>query len=349
MNRYMVEHFPFADLCRFLCFGTERSDLLAKREFMTGTGESFVRRHLSLPSSDQLQSFILREKICRFDVGASYIFPPARRTADGPENCPVLRELTFDMDLKDYDDVRGCGCSGNDRCCLCWPLVATSAVVVHRLLKEVFGYRRIMWVYSGMKGFHCWISDPEAVTLDDAARNLIFGAIQRPDSDGFDVRRSPAFLDVVRTSLVPFFFDFYLKNHAAAAESMLNSAHRRGNTARHLCGAGELTARKLRILADEWLEGGVAVPGCPNFSDVLFRTVYPRLDAAVTVQISHMMKTPFSIHRATGAASIFLAPEELLNDYRAFPVVDENGTCSDPEALRLALERFGRYSRFTEI
>lgn len=44
---------------------------------------------------------------------------------------PVSRELVFDIDLTDYDDVRTCG-SGGHICTACWPLMAV-AIKVSRL------------------------------------------------------------------------------------------------------------------------------------------------------------------------------------------------------------------------
>lgn len=41
---------------------------------------------------------------------------------------PVERELVFDVDLTDYDDVRSCG-SGGHICNKCWPLMAIAIKV----------------------------------------------------------------------------------------------------------------------------------------------------------------------------------------------------------------------------
>ena len=45
---------------------------------------------------------------------------------------PMERELVFDIDLTDYDDVRTCGKEGHI-CNACWPLMAV-AVEVHTVL-----------------------------------------------------------------------------------------------------------------------------------------------------------------------------------------------------------------------
>lgn len=41
---------------------------------------------------------------------------------------PVERELVFDIDLTDYDDVRTCGKEGHI-CGACWPLMAVAVEV----------------------------------------------------------------------------------------------------------------------------------------------------------------------------------------------------------------------------
>jgi len=48
---------------------------------------------------------------------------------------PVERELVFDIDLTDYDDVRTCG-KGAHICNKCWPLMAVAIKVVNPALKR---------------------------------------------------------------------------------------------------------------------------------------------------------------------------------------------------------------------
>ena len=50
------------------------------------------------------------------------------RSASGQGFVPVERELVFDIDLTDYDDVRICGKEGHI-CSKCWPLMAAAIKV----------------------------------------------------------------------------------------------------------------------------------------------------------------------------------------------------------------------------
>ena len=49
---------------------------------------------------------------------------------------PVERELVFDIDLTDYDDVRTCG-KGAHICNKCWPLMAIAIKVVIKAQQRV--------------------------------------------------------------------------------------------------------------------------------------------------------------------------------------------------------------------
>ena len=67
---------------------------------------------------------------------------------------PVERELVFDIDLTDYDDVRTCGKEGHI-CNACWPLMAVAVEVktsapcrTHRLCSHDL----IAGCYAALKG-----------------------------------------------------------------------------------------------------------------------------------------------------------------------------------------------------
>ena len=50
--------------------------------------------------------------------------------------------------------------------------------VVDAALREDFGFEHIMWVYSGRRGAHAWISDKRARTMDDQRRKALAGYLE---------------------------------------------------------------------------------------------------------------------------------------------------------------------------
>lgn len=88
-----------------------------------------------------------------------------------------MRELAFDIDMTDYDSIRTC-CSGKGICKRCWGFIAVAVHVLDSSLRNQFGFRHLLWVYSGRRGVHLWISDPEAMLLTDEQRKSLMGWLE---------------------------------------------------------------------------------------------------------------------------------------------------------------------------
>ena len=115
--------------------------------------------------------------------------PRDRKTLAAGALQPQRRELVFDIDMTDYDEIRTC-CSDKKICKRCWGYIAAAVKVLDSALRgtpshsplfrsimvlmtDTFGYKHLLWVYSGRRGIHCWISDPAALDLNDEQRRAL--------------------------------------------------------------------------------------------------------------------------------------------------------------------------------
>lgn len=101
----------------------------------------------------------------KVDAGAIWNRVPEKDT----NGKTLERELIFDFDMNDYDDVRTC-CLGKKVCVKCWKLLITAVEVIENALSEDFGFNQLMFVFSGGRGLHIWVCDKRARELKDSVR-----------------------------------------------------------------------------------------------------------------------------------------------------------------------------------
>lgn len=126
-----------------------------------------------------LRKDIIRLNPSRFEIGPVYTAKPRDRKTLRKSTAfrPMSKEMVFDIDLTDYDEIRTC-CNKANICHKCWSFVTMAIKVVDAALRQDFGFEHIMWVYSGRRGAHAWISDKRVRNLDDSKRKAIAGYLE---------------------------------------------------------------------------------------------------------------------------------------------------------------------------
>uniref|UniRef100_A0A2A4JPF8 DNA primase n=1 Tax=Heliothis virescens TaxID=7102 RepID=A0A2A4JPF8_HELVI len=324
---YYTRLFPQNIFCRWLTCGSSPQPL-SNRELSFTLADDVYLRYLSFSDQKELQTLLQKKCPHKLDIGAVYNTKPSV----GRHDAVVLsRELVFDIDLTDYDEVRTC-CQEAKVCAKCWIFMVIACEIIDKTLKEDFGFQSILWVFSGRRGIHCWVSDYEARTLDSPGRGavadylcLIMGGDNQNkkvhlggDNLHTSIRRALSIIDKYFEQLLEeqeFFStsdrlekmlkmipDETLRSQVQKAlESMADSSLERWkkfisvyeNYSREAGNNG----RKIRYLVEE-----IKIQYC-----------YPRLDVNVTKGFNHLLKSPFSIHPKTGKVSVVFKPSNAKN------------------------------------
>lgn len=166
MQVYYNYLYPFDTIVRWLTHNNKSQ--LAHRELSFEYEGSGVERYVTFVDSIAMKKRMIdrHSKVpLKVDAGAIW-----NRTPEKESNAKTMeRELIFDFDMNDYDDVRTC-CEGKKVCTKCWKLLITAVEIIEKALAEDFGFEQLMFVFSGGRGLHIWVNDKRARELKDSVR-----------------------------------------------------------------------------------------------------------------------------------------------------------------------------------
>ena len=166
-------------------------EYIGRREWSFTFDNDIYLRFQSYTAEKEWKSSLIEKNPIKIDIGPVYSLPPKNRANyDSEVFLPVERELIFDIDMDEYNSVRTC-CTGTNICRLCWAFITVAIKVINSVIKEDFGFKHVLWVYSGRRGVHCWICDEEARKLSaqgmsDAVRNIRNNSFPCTDSTTID-------------------------------------------------------------------------------------------------------------------------------------------------------------------
>ncbi|RIB13368.1 hypothetical protein C2G38_2198066 [Gigaspora rosea] len=258
----------------------------------------------------------------KIDIGAIYTAKPKdKKSMRLSAFKPVEKELIFDIDMTDYDEIRTC-CSGASICHKCWKFMIVTIKIIDVALREDFGFKHLLWVYSGRRGVHCWVCDENARKLSNESRAAIvsyLAVIKGGTQVSKKVQLNRTLHPFLRRSLgiiENYFEDIVLKDQDVLGSEenwskvlnciqddvVINLTRFRnkkncpingmGRIQNHLSKNGNELVNELEHAASasgrKYSKKAEQLQICKL--EIMFQYTYPRLDEAVSKNINHLLK-----------------------------------------------------------
>ncbi|XP_068629481.1 DNA primase small subunit [Battus philenor] len=320
---YYTRLFPQNIFCRWLACGNSPQPL-SNRELSFTLADDVYIRYLSISDQREFQALLQKKSPYKLDIGAVYNNKPSISRHDA---VVLARELVFDIDLTDYDEIRTC-CQEAKVCDKCWKFMVIACEIIHKCLKDDFGFQNILWVFSGRRGIHCWVSDYEARVLDSPGRAaiadylcLIVGGDNQnkkvhlgADNLHSSIKRSVSIIDKYFEELIQDQEFLQTPGRLQKFLKMIPDETLRDQVEKNLEKMSETSLERWAMFVrtyDSYLrDHGHAIRKIKYLiEEIKIQFCYPRLDVNVTKGFNHLLKSPFSIHPKTGKVSVVFKPQ----------------------------------------
>ena len=333
MKIYYSNFFPYE--IYFYWLGQGNIDQFQRREFSFTLENDVYFRFQSFSSSEELRKKLISYCPKKIDIGAIYnVLPTQHKEAE--TFFPQEKEIVFDIDMTDYDDIRTC-CQEAKLCDKCWKYMIVAYEILDQILKEDFGFHNILYAFSGRRGIHAWICDERARRLQDNGRAAIANYIKYKISNiKLEVSqglKEPIHPLYERAIII---IDKYFKD-VLEEQNLLNDEKGK-NLIKGLIKAyfgneiqmekidnilnskdNKVSRIKLELIEDYMKKIQNQKKNNKSdltrlcISDFKLNILYPRLDINVSTHINHLLKSPFCIHPKTGLVAVPLSKEEIMN------------------------------------
>ncbi|VDC01980.1 unnamed protein product [Peniophora sp. CBMAI 1063] len=333
--------YPFKSIYRWLNHEHAATRLFTHREIAYSLPGDIYIRYKSFNGPEDFKKETLSYNPERFEIGPVYsVKPKDRKTLAGAKLVPEKRELVFDIDMTDYDEIRTC-CKDAAICNRCWAFITAAVKVLDHSIREQFGWKHLLWVYSGRRGIHCWVSDPEAMALTDEQRRALVGWMTvvkggkemskkvnvRPP--GYGPGGSPWPLPPAVKDCLPILSDVF--STLILEDQNLFERDEHWEELLNLIPDKELV-KELRISwnddegkhsIDKWAELQAVISRTTEkgtveraqmkalLEDIILQYTYPRIDAEVSKKRNHLLKAPFVVHPKTGRVCVPVDPAHV--------------------------------------
>ena len=239
--------------------------------------------------------------------------------------------------------------------------------MVDRSLREDFGFRHILWVYSGRRGIHCWVCDPQARSLPNEARDAVIkyltvdlalkaGEKMEEGKGGRNVFKQPMH-PMIRKSyaLLEPLFEKYIADEEGQGifketskfikvlntlpdDSIRERLHDSWVKAPEMSGSQRWQQLK-EAISPSLSSDRVNKKPKNNYAELeqwryelVFTYCYPRLDVNVSKAQNHLLKSPFCIHPKTGRVCVPIDPSKA-EAFNPFDVPTLGKLCSQVQRI----------------
>uniref|UniRef100_A0A7E4WC83 DNA primase n=1 Tax=Panagrellus redivivus TaxID=6233 RepID=A0A7E4WC83_PANRE len=336
LKDYYKHFYPYKSVLKWLSYNNP--EYLRNREFAFILENDVHLRYLNFgDASDQFHKELVKVAPQKIDLGAVYNHCPKTRHQHKDFKA-VERELVFDIDLTDYDEIRNC-CSGASVCQKCWRWMAIAVRCLDKLLEDHFGFQHRMWVFSGRRGIHCWVADAEARALDNQGRSAVAEYLSLIAGTKKVNLKTPTIhpmlvdaYEAVMTSedITPLVLEQGWLDEEESWMKVLEGVEDRAFRDQlisqfHDLASADLRWKLLKRQFDETERKSLAssrsgnLPKPPPANSKYFlmafilQNAYPRLDVNVSTGTNHLLKSPFCVHPKTGNVAVPLKANEVGN------------------------------------
>ncbi|XP_064396745.1 DNA primase small subunit-like [Halichondria panicea] len=336
---YYKSLFPYDKYWEWLHYGDDQ--MFSHREFSFTLEDDVYVRYQSFESRESLEEGIRKANPYKIDIGAIFNSKPClhSRLPKGSFRA-VKKELVFDIDMTDYDDIRTC-CREAQICPKCWKFIIIAIKIVDRALREDFGFKHLLWVYSGRRGVHCWVCDRQAIALSQEARvaiveylTLIKGGEQQGKKVKLPRGSSPmhpsirSALDIIKSCFKDLLVEQDFFETAEQWKKVLALLPKKvaDDLDREWTETPMSSLEKWGRLKSELKDNMFLI------DEIMLQWSYPRLDVNVSKGINHLLKSPFCVHPKTGRVCVPIETGkdmEKLTSFDPFAVPTVKQICDE--------------------
>ncbi|WVQ79375.1 hypothetical protein IAT38_001472 [Cryptococcus sp. DSM 104549] len=337
MNAFYRRLFPYKPFFNWINQDHVPQSLWRNREFAFTLPGDIYSRYNAFTTLEDFKKEVIKITPSRFEIGPQYnVSPSDRKSGKEKTITPLRRELVFDIDMTDYDEIRTC-CTDKKICKRCWGFIAAAVKVLDRSLREDFGFKHLLWVYSGRRGIHCWISDQRALDLTDDQRRALVTFLEvvkggKEQAKKVNVRGAngelplhPSLTSAVNILGAEFaricLYDqncFGTQQGWESLLAILPADRKIGGELRAKWKNGSESSSE-----DKWndlldlrnqlkdSDQNASVKLHRAMEDIILQYTYPRIDAEVSKHKNHLLKSPFCVHPGTGRVCVPVDPARV--------------------------------------